>query len=180
MATTVPITRPRAPETVPLAAVQGTLALDLQPRTAPPRPYVPGPGTTGQVLPIDQRARREGEQWAGTFAQAVVEVVGGDRPASQLVRWTSRSVHEDLTRRALLVARAGAHLPGEARVQPVRPQVLSVHTCFPCRDVLETSVHVRYGHRSRAIAARFERRASGGAARSRTGERWLCTALQFA
>ncbi|ANH36586.1 hypothetical protein I601_0132 [Nocardioides dokdonensis FR1436] len=166
---------------VPLAAVQGTLALDLQPRTAPPRPPRARPGSSagpGQVLPIDQRARREGEQWAGTFAQAVVEVVGGDRPSSQLVRWTSRTVHEDLTRRAQLVARAGGHQPGVARVQPVRPQVLSVHTCFPCRDVLEASVHVAYGHRSRALAARFERRP--GSAGTRTGERWLCTALQFA
>ncbi len=173
MTTALPLTRPPAPESVPMAAVQGTLALDLQPRLAPPRPPAP-------VLPIDQRARREGEQWAGTFAQAVVEVVGGDRPASQLVRWTSRTVHEDLTRRALLVARAGAHVPGQARVQPVRPQVLSVHTCFPCRDVLEASVHISYGRRSRAIAARFERRHRAGAAQPRTGERWLCTALQFA
>ncbi len=178
--TTFPLAHDRAPESVPLAAVQGTLALDLQPRTAPPRGPRPRTGAPGQVLPIDQRARREGEQWAGAFAQAVVEVVGGDRPASQLVRWTTRSVHEDLTRRAQLVARAGGHQPGLARVQPVRPQVLSVHTCFPCRDVLETSVHVRYGHRSRAIAARFERRATAGSAGARTGERWLCTALQFA
>ncbi len=178
--TTSPLARDRAPHHVPLAAVQGTLALDLQPRTAPPRGPGPRTGTPGQVLPIDQRARREGEQWVGSFAQAVVEVVGGDRPASQLVRWTTRSVYEDLTRRAQLVARAGAHQPGLARVQPVRPQVLSVHTCFPCRDVLESSVHVRYGHRSRAVAARFERRAPAGAAGARTGERWLCTALQFA
>ena len=56
--TTSPLARDRAPHHVPLAAVQGTLALDLQPRTAPPRGPGPRTGTPGQVLPIDQRALR--------------------------------------------------------------------------------------------------------------------------
>ena len=75
-----------------------------------------------------------------------------------------------LARRALLVARAGGHRPGQARVQPVRPLVRRVHSCFLSHEVVEVSVHVRYGSRSRAVAARFERRA----------ERWQCTALEFA
>ncbi|WP_137294915.1 Rv3235 family protein [Nocardioides dongxiaopingii] len=143
----------------PLTAVQGTLALDLQPRLDPPA--VAGP---------DLRRRRDVERWAHRFAQAAVEIVGGDRPASQLLRWTSREVQQDLERRAMLVARAGGHTPGVARVQPVRPRVRSVHSCFTAPDVAEVSVHVRYGQRSRAVAARFERR----------GGRWLCTALEFA
>src|SRR6187431_2778380 len=73
-------------------------------------------------------------------------------------------------RRALLVARAGGHQPGVARVQPVRPQVRSVHTWFVTPRVAETSIHVRYGERSRAVAARFEQRRG----------RWLCSALDFA
>ena len=56
-------------------------------------------------------------------AREAVEIVGGDRPPSQLVRHTSRDVYADLERRAQLVARAGAHVPGAARVQPVRPRV---------------------------------------------------------
>jgi Family of unknown function (DUF6459) len=164
----------RAP--VPVASVQGTLALDLEPRHDPPeRPQDPRrPGQAGRghadVIAIDHSARTHLEQWAHRYAQAAVEIVGGDRPVSQLLRWSSRQVYEDLDRRAQLVARAGRHRPGQGRVQPVRPKVLGVHTCFVSREVVEVSAHVRYGERSRALAARFEV----------TGQRWCCTALEFA
>ncbi len=104
------------------------------------------------------------------YVQATVEIVGGDRPASQLVRWTSHHVYLDLQRRALLVARAGGHAPGVQRVQPVRPQVESVHTSVVSPGVAEATARVRYGARSRALALRFEYR----------GKRWLCTAMEFA
>ena len=153
-----------------VASVQGTLALDLQPRHEPPS-LPPGEGRGGgEVIPIERGVRHELEQWSRRYAQAAVEIVGGDRPVSQLLRWSSRRVYEDLQRRAQLVARAGQHVPGQGRVQPVRPLVRGVHTCFLSPDAAEVSVHVRYGCRSRAVAARFERR----------GDRWLCTALEFA
>lgn len=157
---------------VPVASTQGTLALDLVPRHDPPGHALLARGVfdVASVVPIDARRRRSAQAWAHRFAQAAVEIVGGDRPASQLLRWTTGKVHADLDRRAVLVARAGGHTPGQGRVQPVRPRVLSVHTCFVSDDVVEAAVHVRYGERSRAVAARFEAR----------GERWLCTALDFA
>ena len=99
-----------------------------------------------------------------------MEIVGGDRPASQLLRWTTGEVYGDLHRRAMLVARAGGHAPGAGRVMSVRPHVLSVRTTFVTPQAAETSIHVRYGERSRAVAARFEQRRG----------RWLCTALDFA
>lgn len=149
---------------VPVAAVQGTLALDLQPRTeVPPAPDLPS-----------GRLRRDLDQWAARYAQAAVEIVGGDRPVSQLARWTSREVYLDLERRALLVARGGGHQPGTARVQPVRPRVHSVHVCLLDDSTAEAGIHVRYGERSRALAVRFEHRVA------RTTSRWLCTALEFA
>ena len=124
------------------------------------------------VLPIDGPVpRRSFEEWARRYAQAAVEIVGGDRPVTQLLRWSSREVYEDLQRRAQLVARAGRHQPGQGRFQPVRPRVLGVHPCFINRDVVEVSTHVRYGERSRALAARFERTRD---------DRWRCTALEFA
>src|SRR4051812_48331158 len=161
---------------VPLASVQGTLALDLEPRREPPW-LPPAPSSGGgmaDVVPIDEPLRRGIEDWSRRFAQAAVEIVGGDRPATQLLRWSSREVYQDLQRRALLVARAGRHQPGQGRVQPVRPRVQGVHTCFVSPDVVEVSVHVRYGPRSRAVAARFERVVD------RLGRRWCCTALEFA
>ncbi|WP_254069970.1 Rv3235 family protein [Pimelobacter simplex] len=165
---------PRAARlTVPVSATQGTLALALLPRQAPPppgplpRPPSPRPG--GVVVPIDQRLRRTIEEWTHRFVQAAVEIVGGDRPVSQLLRWTAPEVYGDLHRRALLVARAGGHQPGLARVQAVRPRVQSVHACFLSDAVVECGVHVRHGARSRAVAARFER----------VEQRWICTALDF-
>ena len=158
-----------SPRAAAVATLQGTLALDLQPRHDPPS-MRPTPGTSASVVPIDRTLRASAQQWAQRFAQAAVEIVGGDRPVTQLLRWTDRDVYADLSRRALLVARAGGHTPGEGRVQPVSPRVLSVHTCFVEVGVVEASAHVRYGERSRALAARFVRRQG----------RWVCTALEFA
>ncbi|HEY0888023.1 MAG TPA: Rv3235 family protein [Nocardioides sp.] len=154
----------------PIAVVQGTLALELQPRTEPPRPRVDRPGAGSDVVCIDRGVRRDAEAWSCRFVQAAVEIVGGDRPATQLVRWTTSEVYADLVRRAQLVALAGGHQPGQARVQPVRPKVVGIRTCFVAPGTVEAGVHIRYGHRSRAVAARFERRQ----------DRWLCTALEFA
>lgn len=145
------------PVPVAVASTQGTLALDLQPSLDPPE--VP----TGPV-------RSDVEEWAHRYVQAAVEIVGGDRPASQLVRHTSRTVYADLERRASLVARAGGHVPGVSRVAPVRARVQSVRSCAVTTRIVEVSAHLRYGERSRAVAARFERRAG----------RWVCTALEFA
>ncbi|MCR1782063.1 hypothetical protein KVF89_05910 [Nocardioides carbamazepini] len=159
---------------VPVSPTQGTLAIALLPRQSPPRPAGRPPRRPPSrpgavVVPIDQRLRHAIEEWTHRFVQAAVEIVGGDRPVSQLVRWTTRDVYADLHRRALLVARAGGHQPGLARVQPVRPRVQSVHACFLSDAVVECGVHVRHGERSRAVAARFERR----------DQRWVCTALDF-
>lgn len=151
---------------VPVASTQGTLALALLPRSEPPGG---GPRRAAPVVPIERRLRASIEEWTRRFVQAAVEIVGGDRPVSQLLRWTSPEVYADLHRRALLVARAGGHQPGLARVQQVRPHVRSVHTCFVTHEVVEAGVHVRYGDRGRAVAARFEKR----------DQRWVCTALDF-
>jgi hypothetical protein len=122
------------------------------------------------VVPIDRRVRGRLEQWSHRYAQAAVEIVGGDRPVTQLLRWTAPGVYEDLARRAHLVACAAGRRAGQGRVQAVRPQVLGVRTCFVADDAAEVSAHVRYGRRSRALAIRFELR----------GDRWLCVALEFA
>jgi hypothetical protein len=172
---------------VPVSSVQGTLALDLQPRQDPPELRRHDGRRSADVIDIGSRTRGEAEQWVHRYAQAAVEIVGGDRPVSQLLRWSSREVFEDLDRRARLVAHAGRHQPGQGRVQPVRPRVQGVRTCFLSHDVLEVSVRIRYGERSRALAARFERlsaRSTGrwiGLEPERPGERrWCCTALEFA
>ena len=150
-------------EVVPVASVQGTLALDLGlPRPAPAAPAVP----ELRVLEGGARERREVQAWAARFAQATVEVLGGDRPVAQLLRWTTARVYQDLDRRVRILARTA---PAPQRLRTVRPQVRSVHVFQPLPETAEVSVHVRHGHRSRAIAARLEQR----------NGRWTCVALQL-
>ena len=149
----------------PPRAVQGTLALDLGLLAS----RVDDPPVTPELDPsrqsrIEDLRDTEVRSWAARFAQAVSESVSGLRPTSQLVRWTSHEVFRDLDRRAQLVRRAA----GPVR-RPVRPQVRSVHVSRPHDAAAEVSVHVRQGHRSRALALRLERR----------DERWICTALEF-
>jgi hypothetical protein len=165
--TVVPL--PTTPPITPIASVQGTLALTLEPRRDAPRRRPSTTSVGADVVEIGIAARREVEVWATRYTQAAVEIVGGDRPPHQLSRWTAPRVFADLRRRAELVARAGGHRPGEARVQPVHPRVVGVHTCFVTDEIVEAGLHVRYGERSRAVAARFERQR----------DRWVCTALDF-
>ncbi|WP_300676202.1 Rv3235 family protein [Nocardioides sp.] len=152
------------------ATIQGTLALDLLPRTEPPMSRPERTGSGADVIAIESARRGEIELWATRFTQAAVEIVGGDRPAHQIARWATPMVYADLRRRSELVALASGQRPGEARIQPVHPKVIGIHTCFVTSTIVEASVHVRYGERSRAVAGRFERREG----------RWLCTALDFA
>lgn len=144
----------------------GTLA----PCLAPPRPRT-APARQGcDLVEVTPSAREELERWVERHAQAAVEIVAGDRPATQLVRWNHADVHQDLVRRAVLVARAGRREPGRGRPPGVtRPRVHGVRLSFLSATTVEAAVHLRHGERSRALAARFEVHRG----------RWICTALEF-
>ena len=157
----------------PVATVQGTLALDLGPRVDVPEPEVAGrPGDSAplDVVPVDLVQRRRFEQHAARIGAALVEIVGGDRPVSQVLRWTTPEVYQDLARRARLVAQAVGRRPASGGIQSVRPQLVAAHTSFVSERCAEVSLHVRYGDRSRAVAARFEL----------IRDRWQISALEFA
>lgn len=151
-------------ERVEVASVQGTLALDLDldllPAAAPPAPdlrVVAGAGPSEHP---------ELQLWTTRFAQATVEVLAGDRPLQQLLRWTTARVYQDLERRVRILAQTTRTPPRSRRL---RPQVRSVHVYRPGPHSAEVSVHVRHGHRSRAMAARLEERDGS----------WRCVALQL-
>lgn len=160
------------PLATPVGSVQGTLALDLGPRVDVPDPTLVGvPSGPGlDVVPVDLVRRRHFEQHAARIGAAVVEIVGGDRPVSQVLRWTTPEVYQDLARRAHLVAAAVGRRPGSGGIQSVRPHLVAMHTSFVSEQCAEVSLHVRYGARSRAVAARFEL----------VRERWQVSALEFA
>ncbi len=157
----------------PVASVQGTLALDLGPRLDVPEPDLPARAARTappDVVRVDLVQRRRFEQHAARIGAAIVEIVGGDRPVSQVLRWTTPEVYQDLSRRAHLVARAVGARPGSGAVQSVRPHLIGTHTSFVSERCAEVSLHVRYGDRSRAVAVRFEL----------IRDRWQVSALEFA
>jgi hypothetical protein len=121
-------------------------------------------GALALAISSEDRQDAEVRAWAAQFAQAAVEVAGGERPVVQLLRWTGERVYADLERRAALVSRTRG-----TAARRIRPQVRSVHACRPTPDSAEVSVHVRHGQRSRALALRLERRRG----------RWQCVVLQF-
>lgn len=104
--------------------------------------------------------------WSGRFVQALVEVLAGDRPVAQLLRWTNDRVYNDVLARVhtLAPAAGASQRPGRDRAM-----VRSVHVCEPRDGVAEAAIHVRHGGRSRAVAVRLEG----------LDGRWRCTALQL-
>ena len=141
----------------PVASVQGTLALEYGARPSTSR------APDLRLVPA-QRDRLEA--FAHRFAHVLVEVLSGDRGPQQLVRWTSTRVYEQLQQRDGLLQLV---TPTDRRVRRLRSQVRSVHLFYPTAEAVELSIHVREGHRSRAVAARLELEE----------QRWRCTALQL-
>jgi hypothetical protein len=160
------------------AAVQGTLALSFvlpgglpaQPeappglRLVPPRPGPAGDPDEADFGPQPTGRSRlpEPRGWAGRFVQAVVEVLAGDRPVGQLVRWTSGEVYDELAARV----RATGTGAGRATARAV---VRSVHVAEPADGVAEVAAMVRCGARTTAFAVRLEG----------LDGRWQCTAVEL-
>jgi hypothetical protein len=91
------------------------------------------------------------------FAAFLVEGLAGVRPVRQLMPWMS--------------TRGGSHLQ---RLMPLfkcgqRPKVLRVLTSRPTPDVIEMTMVVVTGPRTRALAVRIEHT-----------DRWLCTDIEAA
>ncbi|MFF1821432.1 Rv3235 family protein [Kribbella sp. NPDC058245] len=107
----------------------------------------------------------EARAWGGRLAQAVSEVLAGDRPVAQLVRFTDEDVFVELNRRVRLL---GLTTTANGRGTHERCALRSVRVCRPSSGVAEIAAHVRHGGRSRAIALRMEVRRN----------RWVCTALE--
>ena len=115
--------------------------------------------------PTSSRALPDPAATCAAVVQAVVEVLGGSRPVSQLVRWTTHEVHAALSRRTALAARmrqSGAVPSSRAAV------VRGVRVCVPADGVAEASAVVIEADRVRAVAIRLEG----------LDGRWRATALE--
>lgn len=158
--------------TVPMASVQGSLALDLTPRLDPPETEVAAlPAIrSGDLVGAEPGPRARVEVFVRRHLACAVEIASGDRPTTQLLRHCSPEVYADLTRRAHLVTKAAGTTQTLGRGRgAIRPVLRSTHTSLVRDDALEASAHVRYGARSRALAARFEM----------VEGRWQCVALEW-
>ena len=113
----------------------------------PARPSYAQPpaGEPGGVLP-------------GQFAVFLVECLAGVRPARQLTPWLSKRGSVHLHR--LMPLFAGGH----------QPRVLRVLTTRPVPGVIEMTMVVATGPRTRALAVRLEQ--------SGQPQRWLCTDIE--
>jgi hypothetical protein len=110
--------------------------------------------------PTSGDALSEPRRWAARLAQAIMEVLYGQRPVQQLLRWTDDAVYSRIIGR----------LPARPRVTPgVRPTLRSIRVCTPTDGVAEASAVIQVGRRCRALAIRLE---------GLDGQ-WRCTALEI-
>lgn len=161
-----------APTAASRGLVQGTLAFEL-PRTdvmtrasRPERDLrlVPPAEEMDGVRIVSDRGLPDARPWATQLTQGVLEVLSGDRPVTQLLRWTSQDVYDTLQRRMVVGARAH----GQARVRR-RAAVRSVHVTRPDVGVAEVAATALREGRLQAIALRLEG----------INGRWQCTALEL-
>lgn len=160
--------------------VQGTLALafvlpsGLPATPEPPRLRLVTPVPDGDAggddddvspQPTPRALLPEPRRWAIRLVQALVEVLAGDRPATQLVRWTAADVLADVQRRLTVTARRCP--PG--RSGAARAVVRSVRVSEPRDGVAEVCALVQRGPRTTALALRLDG----------LDGRWQCTALEL-
>src|SRR3546814_6087056 len=119
--------RPRRDDGLGATSVQGTLALEVDSTREPPASAPTTALRGADVVDVPAVVRRDLQRWVHTFSQAVSEVTTGSRPVSQLLRWTTPAVHNELAYRAGVVSRARVHQGGKgpSRHPAVRPQVRS-------------------------------------------------------
>jgi hypothetical protein len=142
----------------------------------PPRPTAPplapvqstaGQDAAGQGR-ADQSSAGQATALPRKFAQVIVEILAGSRPLRQTVGWTTDRVRAQIGDLTQVLA------------SDQRPRIRRVVTSQPAASVVEMTVVVTFGARSRALAMRFEHMP---ARQPRPGlparpARWLCTELE--
>lgn len=106
---------------------------------------------------------------ATVFVHALVEVMSGARPVTQMAAWMSADVYDQLVRRLCIQARE----PGPVK-RRAAARVMSVHVSMIGNDAAEIAARMVQAGRSRALAIRLERQAT-----TRDAQQWRCTALAW-
>ena len=161
----------RCPGQTVAATVDGAPAA-LAPQLAAPPAGVPSLGAPSLGAPSLGAPSAGGADltsaWPRQLAVVIVEVLAGVRPERQLV--------------ALATDRVRARVAGLAPLLACdrRPRITRIVTSRPAARVVEMTVVVNFGPRSRALALRVEHVAARPAAPGWPGRpaRWLCTAIE--
>ena len=140
---------------------------------AEPEPGAPRTaGSPGPALGLSAGQAPDGADpaivWSRQFAQVIAEILAGARSPRQLIPWTTEPV------RARIGQLSQALVPGQ------KPRIRRIVTSRPTVRVVEMTVVLSFGPRSRALALRLEqlparRPAPGLPARP---ARWLCTEIE--
>ena len=106
--------------------------------------------------------------WSRQFAQVIAEILAGARSPRQLAPWTTERVRDRISLLTKTLT------PGQ------RPRIRRIMTSRPAARVVEMTVVLSFGPRSRALALRLEQLpgrqpAPGLPARP---ARWLCTEIE--
>ena len=150
-----------------LAIREATVPADWAPDGLPAA--VPSPRPALEVPDDDSGEPHPGQSTPRKFAVLIAETLAGVRPASQLTPLLSRRGSLHLHR--LLPLFGGG----------LRPRVLRVLTAAPASGVIEMTLIVAFGPRTRALAVRLERITRARTAwRDEPAVRWLCTAIEAA
>ncbi len=107
--------------------------------------------------------------WAARFAQILAETLAGARPPRQMVPWTTAETRRRIRELGPLLSASGP------------PRVRRVLTARPAPGVLEMTILVRAGERTRAVAVRVERAAQHDHPVTVSADApaaWLCTAIE--
>lgn len=137
-------------------------------RGAPEGAEPPGPSLTFSAgRPADGPADPV-VAWSRQFAQVIAEILAGARSPRQLAPWTTERVRDRISLLTQTLT------PGQ------RPRIRRIVTSRPAARVVEMTVVLSFGPRSRALALRLEQLpgrqpAPGLPARP---ARWLCTEIE--
>ncbi len=125
----------------------------------------PDPAAAGRAGQGDQ-----GTPWTRQFAVLLAEALAGVRPLQQVL--PCMSGRGSIQLRRLLPLFCGDY----------RPRIQRVLTTMPSAGVIEMTLVVTAGPRTRALAVRLERAASAGPQpwRGRPAAPWLCTDIEAA
>ncbi len=139
-----------------------------EPQAAQARTGAPPAGTHARTGAPPAGTGPAAAAWPRQFAQVMVEILAGTRPPGQIVPWTTDRVRAQ-------VRRLGPVLAADRR-----PRISRIMMSQPAACVVEMTVVVSSGARSRALALRFEHVAARPAAPGRPARppHWLCTELE--